>query len=102
MESYIIVQPEFSAPVGMRNRLCHELHLCHCNPERDISRPVNEDHMPTTGCQLSSSSSCLHVLQANEPHVCRVIACISRSEAILLNLGYTLRSYCVSCQGRMG
>lgn len=63
VQSYIIVQPEFSAPVGMRNRLCHELHLCHCNPERDISHSVNEDHMATTGCQLKSYSSCLHVLQ---------------------------------------
>lgn len=55
--SYIIVQPEFSAPVGMCNRQCHELHLCHCNPERDISHPVNEDHMAMTGCQLKSSMS---------------------------------------------
>lgn len=30
--SYIIVQPEFSVLVGMRNRLCHELHFCHCDP----------------------------------------------------------------------
>lgn len=30
------------------------------------------------------------------------IAYICRSEAILLNLGYTLHSYCVPCQGRMG
>lgn len=58
VEPYIIVQPEFSAPVGMRNRLCHELHLCHCNPECDISHPVSADHIATTGCRLSSSSSC--------------------------------------------
>lgn len=62
VEPYIIVQPEFSAPVGMRNRLCHELHLCHCNPERD--HPVSTDHMAATGCRLSSSSSCPLVLHA--------------------------------------
>lgn len=106
--SYIIVQPEFSAPGGMRNRLCHELHLCHCNLKRDISHPVNEDHMAMTGCQLNSNSSCLHVLFAlhlgknRQPPLCCFIAYICRSEAILLNLGYTLHSYCVPCQGRMG
>lgn len=106
--SYIIIQPEFSAPVGMRNRLCHELHLCHCNPERDISRPVNEDHMGMTGCQLKSNSSCV-VRPASrggkkkkQTPLCCFIAYICRSEAILLNLGYTLHSYCVPCQGRMG
>lgn len=51
VEPYIIVQPEFSAPVGMRNRLCHELHLCHCDPECDISHPVSTDHVATTGCR---------------------------------------------------
>lgn len=108
--SYIIVQPEFSVPVGMRNRLCHELHSCHCNPECDISHPVNEDHMAVTGCRLKSSSSCLHVLFASHPGkiisslppVLFFIAYICRSEAILLNLGYTLHSYCVPCQRRMG
>lgn len=103
--SYIIVQPEFSALVGMRNRLCHELHLCHCRPERDISRPVNEDHMAVTGCQLKSNSSCLHVLHPGNTNnlPCAVfIAYICRSEAILLNLGYTLHSYCVPCQGEDG
>lgn len=106
-QSYIIVQPEFTAPVGMRNRLCHELHLCHCNPQCDISHPVNEDHMALTGCQLKSNSSHLHVLFALRPGrisnpSCCFIAYICRSEAILLNLGYTLHSYCVSCQGKMG
>lgn len=67
MESYIIVLPEFSVPVGMRNRLCHEMHSCHCSPERDISHPVNEDHMAMTGCQLKSSSSRLRVLFALHP-----------------------------------
>lgn len=92
----------------MRNRLCHELHLCHCNPECDISRPVNEDHMAITGCQLKSNSSWLHVLFALHPGKISslpsagFIAYICRSEAILLNLGYTLHSYCVPCQGRMG
>lgn len=100
--SYIIVQPEFSAPVGMRNRLCHELHLCHCNPVRDISHPVNEDHMAMTGCRLKSNQSCLHVLFALHPSLRCFIAYICRSEAILLNLGYTLHSYCVPCQGKMG
>lgn len=65
--SYIIVQPESIALVGMRNRLCHELRLCHCNPERDISHPVNEDHMAAAECQLNSYSSRLHVLQAKLP-----------------------------------
>lgn len=65
--SYIIVQPEFIALVGMRNRLCHELRLCRCNPKRDISHPVNEDHMAAAGCQLNSYSSRPHVLQAKVP-----------------------------------
>lgn len=89
----------------MRNRLCHELHLCHCNPECDISRPVNEDHMAMTGCQLKSDSSWLHVsfvLHPGKISSACFIAYICRSEAILLNLGYTLHSYCVPCQGRMG
>lgn len=65
--SYIIVQPEFSVLVGMRNRLCHELRLCHCNPESDISHRVNEDHMAVTGYHLKSSLSCLHVPVALHP-----------------------------------
>lgn len=106
--SYIIVQAEFSVPVGMRNRLCHELHLCHCNPECDISLPVNEDHMATTGYRLKRSSSCLHVSfvshpgKNQQPPLCCFIAYICRSGAILLNLGYTLHSYCVPCQEKMG
>lgn len=108
--SYIIVQPEFSVPVGMRNRLCHELHLCHCNPECDISCPVGENHMAMTGCPLKNNSSVLFPLhpgkkkgkkKSNLP-LCSVAAFICRSEAILLNLGYTLHSYCVPCKGRMG
>jgi len=58
---YIIVLPQFSVLIGMRNRLCHELHACHCNPECDISLPVDEDHMATTGCRLKSSSSSPHM-----------------------------------------
>lgn len=54
-------------PVGMRNRLSHELRLCHCNPECDISRRVNEDHMAVTGCHLKSSSPRLHVSFALHP-----------------------------------
>lgn len=96
-------------PVGMRNRLCHELHLCHCNPECDISCPVSENHMAMTGCPLKSNSSVLFPLhpgkkkkeKSNLP-LCCVAAFICRSEAILLNLGYTLHSYCVPCKGRMG
>lgn len=35
--------------------------------------------------------------------ICAIfIAYICRSEAILLNLGYTHHSYCVPCQRRMG
>lgn len=42
----------------------------------------------------------LSCIQAN---VCNLfIAYICRNVAILLNLGYTLHSYCVPCHGRMG
>lgn len=64
-----------------------------------------KDHMAVTGCRLKSNSSRLRVplcslspccfFSPNRLHFCR-------SEAILLNLGYTLHSYCVPCQGKMG
>lgn len=92
--------------------LCHELHLCHCDLECDASLPVNEDHMTVAGCQFkktnkNSKSSggraiCPASRQKEATSHCCFIACICRSEAILLNLGYTLHSYCVPCQGRMG
>lgn len=91
--SYIIVQPEFTPPVGMRNRLCHEMHLCHCNLECDIRQSVNENHMAMTRCPLKSnfelavilSTSVTPASRKKTSPLCCFIAYICRSEAILLN-----------------
>lgn len=69
--------------------------------------------MAVTGRQLKSILSTFVVYfpprhpgknkykSSSHPCAC-FIAYICRSEAILLNFGYTLHSYCVPCQGRMG
>lgn len=106
--SYIIVQPEFSVPVGMRNRLSRaafvplQIRVWHNPPcqwgshSSDRMSLKQQLILPTYVVFFTSMQNMQQTPQ------CCITAFICRSEAILLNLGSTLHSYCVPCHGRMG